>query len=88
MGKEFAHRKKMGFTPPLSSWLRDKKIVEWIKGKLLNHEGIVYNLFDPKGINWLVENHQKGYDHTTRLWNLLFLEEWFEERYLSQRVTV
>lgn len=81
MGKDFAYRKKMGFTPPLFSWLRDRNIAEWIKGKMLNPNGIVYELFDPRGINWMVEDHLKGHDHTTRLWKLLILEEWFEENF-------
>ncbi|MCK5019381.1 MAG: asparagine synthase (glutamine-hydrolyzing), partial [Candidatus Peribacteraceae bacterium] len=30
MGKRLAFRKKMGFTPPLNLWLRDKKNIEWM----------------------------------------------------------
>jgi len=83
MGKRFAFRKKMGFTPPLISWFKDKKNIEWMEGKLLDPQGIIYELFEPEGIKRMIDSHRKGYNHTTRLWNLLFLEEWFEKRIRS-----
>jgi len=73
----------MGFTPPLSSWLRDRNIREWIKGKMVNPNGIIYELLNPRKIEWMIKNYLKGYNHTTRLWELLVLEEWFEKGYLS-----
>ena len=83
MNKDFVYRKKMGFTPPLSSWLKKKKIAEWTEKKLLNPNGIVYELFEPKGIKRMIKEHQKGHDHTARIWKLLVLEEWFEKNNLK-----
>jgi asparagine synthase (glutamine-hydrolysing) len=81
VGKDFAYRRKMGFTPPISCWLRDKNISEWLKVKLLNPKGIVFELFEPDKIRSMIENHRKGYNHSSRLWKLLFLEEWFDKKF-------
>lgn len=77
--EDIVYRRKMGFTPPLSSWLKDKKVSQWMENKLLNPNGIIYELFEPKGIKYIIKEHLKGYNHTGRLWKLLFLEEWFEK---------
>ena len=73
---KFVHRSKMGFTPPLTSWLRDKKTLKWVEKKLLSKESITYELFEPKYIKKMLLDHQSGYDNSTRIWYLLFLEEW------------
>lgn len=80
MRKQFVYRRKMGFTPPLSRWLREKNISQWAESKLLNPKGIIYELFEAKGIRQIIREHQRGYNHTARLWKLLFLEEWFEKK--------
>jgi asparagine synthase (glutamine-hydrolysing) len=79
MGKAFVNRRKMGFSPPLSNWLREEKVAEWMLNKLTNPGGIVYELFSPIEIKKLIDNHMDGYDHSTRLWYLLFLEEWHDQ---------
>jgi len=54
--------------------------VGW-KAKLLDSNGIIYELFEPDGIKWMIRKHLRRYDHTKRLWELLFLVEWLEEKF-------
>lgn len=77
--KNFVYRSKMGFTPPLVSWLRDKNTMRWVEKKLLGKESITYELFEPNFIKKILENHLLGYDNSTRIWYLLFLQEWHEK---------
>ena len=74
--RDVVYRPKMGFAMPLPHWFR---------GKLGNHlEGLLEHSVaadagwirvDP--VRRCLDEHRNGKDHTTRLWLVLWLEEWF-----------
>lgn len=76
MGRPFVERPKMGFTPPLRSWLAEPRAAKWVEGRLSSRHSFAYSLFAPDGIRELIRRHREGEDHTGRVWNLLMLNEW------------
>src|SRR5574337_557397 len=81
MGKDFANRPKMGFTPPLCDWLRRRESSPWLEEHLTGKKSFAVSLFPPESIGQLIDLHRNGQDHTGRLWNLLFLTEWHARMY-------
>jgi len=79
--KKFAYRRKMGFTPPLSCWLRDKKNIKQIEKTLLRPNGIIYELFEPNKIKLILKKHKSGHDCAGKIWKLLFLDEWHKQNF-------
>jgi asparagine synthase (glutamine-hydrolysing) len=69
---EFIHRKKQGFSIPLSKWFSGKgELNQLLQDKLLSKNSLLNNYFNADTINTLVKtNNTKG------LWLLVFLEEW------------
>lgn len=69
---------KKGFPTPASRWFRtsQKKFLEdIIFSTELNNRGI----FNRDYLKMLFNEHQKGMDHTFKLWYILSLEIWFRE---------
>ena len=77
-------RNKLGFTPPLTMWLQDEKFHKWAY-KLLTSENLIASELMPKeSIDFIMENQNKGYDETARIWRLLSLNYWdSQERGIS-----
>jgi asparagine synthase (glutamine-hydrolysing) len=74
-GNEFVNRTKMGFGVPLEAWFfNNKKVSSILHDKLLSPSSQLNEFFNPKMIRKLIE--RKSY---TRLWLLLFLEEWLHQ---------
>ena len=70
-------RKKMGFGVPLSKWFRNE-LKEYIYEVLLDHKTLNRGYFKREGIERLLNDHiGLRYDHSARIWALLFLEIWF-----------
>jgi asparagine synthase (glutamine-hydrolysing) len=70
-------RKKMGFGVPLSKWFRNE-LKEYIYEILLDHKTLKRGYFKREGIERLLNDHiALRYDHSARIWALLFLEIWF-----------
>jgi asparagine synthase (glutamine-hydrolysing) len=70
-------RKKMGFGVPLSKWFRNE-LKEYIYAILLDHKTLSRGYFKREGIERLLNDHiSLRYDHSSRIWALLFLEVWF-----------
>jgi asparagine synthase (glutamine-hydrolysing) len=76
MGRAFARRPKMGFTPPLAAWMRTDRAARWIEERLTAREAFVRSLMEPRRVRRLLDLHRRGLDHTGRIWSLLFLNEW------------
>jgi asparagine synthase (glutamine-hydrolysing) len=76
MGRQFAGRTKMGFTPPLEDWFRREETCQWLERVLTDNESLAYYLFPPDKIRQLITLHRQGHNHVGRLWNLLFLNAW------------
>jgi len=70
-------RKKMGFGVPLSKWFRNE-LKEYVYEVLLDHKTLNRGYFRREGIERLLDDHiSLRYDHSIRIWALLFLEIWF-----------
>jgi asparagine synthase (glutamine-hydrolysing) len=70
-------RKKMGFGVPLSKWFRNE-LKEHVYGVLLDPKTLSRGYFRREGIERLLNDHIGfRYDHSARIWALLFLEIWF-----------
>jgi len=70
-------RKKMGFGVPLSKWFRNE-LKEYVYEVLLDPKTLNRGYFRREGIERLLNDHISfQYDHSSRIWALLFLEVWF-----------
>jgi asparagine synthase (glutamine-hydrolysing) len=70
-------RKKMGFGVPVSRWFR-KELKDYIYEILLDRKTLNRGYFKREGIERLLNDHiALRYDHSARIWALLFLEIWF-----------
>ena len=72
-------RSKMGFGVPLDHWFRHE-LRDMTRDILLDGRTTNRGLFQPKAIERLLDEHQRGhFDHQARLWALLVLETWLRE---------
>ena len=70
-------RKKMGFGVPLARWFR-KELKEFARETLLDPQTLGRGYFKKKGIERMLDDHtRQRYDHSAKIWALLFLEMWF-----------
>jgi asparagine synthase (glutamine-hydrolysing) len=75
--KAILKRKKMGFGLPLSKWFR-KELRDYSREILLEPKTIERGYFKREGIEQLLNDHfSLRYDHSAKIWALLFLEIWF-----------
>ena len=68
-------RSKMGFPVPIAAWFRGayrSVIDEYVLGE----RAISRAIFDQAFVRSLVERHQRGEDHSERLWALVNFEIW------------
>ena len=72
---EILERRKMGFPVPVGRWLRGP--YRWLIDEyVLGERAAARDLFEPAIVRRLVEAHQRGENHTERLWSLINLEIW------------
>ena len=72
---EILSRKKMGFPVPFGTWMRGPHagvVTEFVLGPRARARG----QFDPVAVQELVAAHQRGLDHSERLWALVNFEIW------------
>jgi asparagine synthase (glutamine-hydrolysing) len=70
-------RKKMGFGVPVSRWFRNE-LKDYIYEILLDSRTLNRGYFKREGIERLLDDHiGLRYDHSGKIWALLFLEIWF-----------
>ena len=75
---EMFKRRKMGFTAPISAWLRNE-LYEFTCDTLLGSASRQRGLVDTVSVERLIREHRAGVDHTRGLWALLMLELWHQE---------
>jgi len=75
---ELFKRPKMGFTAPISSWLRNE-LYELTTDTLLGTASRQRGIVDPASVERLIREHKHGEDHTRGLWTLLMLELWYQQ---------
>ncbi len=74
--RELIERPKMGFTVPVSQWLRGP-LGEWAEDLLGEQSLRRQNLFDVGAIRQRWTEHRQGRrDHGQSLWNMLVLQQW------------
>jgi asparagine synthase (glutamine-hydrolysing) len=73
--EEILARGKMGFPVPIGSWLRGpwQKVTQEF---LLSPRATGRGLFAPEYLASLVTEHQRGLNHSERLWSLVNFEMW------------
>ncbi len=70
-------RRKMGFGVPISRWFRNE-LKDYIYEILLDSRTLNRGYFKREGIERLLNDHiGLRYDHSGKIWALLFLEIWF-----------
>jgi asparagine synthase (glutamine-hydrolysing) len=70
-------RKKMGFGVPISRWIRNE-LRNYVYEVLLDRKTLDRGYFKKEGIERLLNEHiALRYDHSAKIWALLFLETWF-----------
>lgn len=76
MGQPFVDRKKMGFNVPLNSWFSGQ-LRSYAGELLLSEKTRGRGYVNMNYIKEILEQHQTGkYDHSRKIWNLLFFEQW------------
>lgn len=73
-----ARKDKLGFPTPASIWFRTSQ-KDYLKEIINSKEFKSRDIFNTKYVNQLFEEHQKGQDHTFKLWFILNTEIWFRE---------
>jgi asparagine synthase (glutamine-hydrolysing) len=70
-------RKKMGFGVPVARWFRNE-LKGYIYEMLLDSRSLKRGYFKRESIQRLLDEHSHmRYDHSAKIWALLFLENWF-----------
>jgi asparagine synthase (glutamine-hydrolysing) len=69
----------MGFGVPLAGWFR-AELKEMTRDVLLSQAAKDRGYFRSESVEQLIDQHQSVlFDHSNRLWALLFLELWLRE---------
>ena len=72
-------RRKMGFGVPLDLWFRDE-LRQYVRDVLLDPAAAGREYFRPEAVRQLIDEHQsERFDHSYRLWSLLFFELWHRQ---------
>jgi asparagine synthase (glutamine-hydrolysing) len=75
--KRIFKRKKMGFVVPISRWFRNE-LKDYVYDILLDPRTLKRGYFRREGVERLLNDHiALRYDHSSKIWALLFLEMWF-----------
>jgi asparagine synthase (glutamine-hydrolysing) len=70
---------KQGFSVPLSIWFKDD-LKMYVKDVLLSQNPLLSSYLDKKYITKIVEDNSSVIkDTSTRIWSLLFFEEWLKQ---------
>jgi asparagine synthase (glutamine-hydrolysing) len=70
-------RRKMGFAVPVSRWFRHE-LKDYVYDILLDPRTLNRGYFRREGVQRLLNDHiALRYDHSAKIWALLFLEMWF-----------
>ena len=81
--KDYTNRPKMGFSPPISSWINGalSEQVDSYLGRdyILNQE-----LFDHDTVRRSLADHRSGFrDNANQLWALFIFQKWYERHYAT-----
>ena len=71
----FDINRKQGFSVPFSRWLKDNNFKNFVFEKLLSNK----SFFDKEYIKSILENQERGFSNSERIYSLLMLELWREK---------
>jgi asparagine synthase (glutamine-hydrolysing) len=74
--RENLARLKKGFGLPLARWMRED-LAPMSRDLLTDRTFRERGLCEPRAVERLLDEHQRGIDRSQRLWNLLMLELWY-----------
>ena len=70
---------KQGFSSPDASWFKGESL-DFVRSSLLNKNALLYNFFDYKAVNLLINEHLSGKQNRRLLiWSLLNSEYWMKQ---------
>jgi len=72
---EVIDRRKMGFGVPMAAWLRDD-LRDLTRDALTDRVARQRGFFDDREVRRLLDEHDRGADHSPRIWGLLQFELW------------
>lgn len=75
---EILSREKMGFPVPLGKWLR-KDYKHLVDEYILSERSLSRGIFNADFVRKLVDEHDSGKNHTTRLFRLINIEIWLRQ---------
>jgi asparagine synthase (glutamine-hydrolysing) len=73
---EILNRPKMGFPVPLGSWLRNE-FKQYVNEYILSERTLSRGIYDADFLRAIVAKHNKGEDHSNRLFRLINFEMWY-----------
>ena len=83
---DILYRKKMGFSVPLASWLRNE-LKDITEAKLVENPSGLKKIFETSEINKLWSEHlSMAKDHSTVLWSMLMFQMWWDH-YMETNLT-
>lgn len=80
MPKEFVHRNKQGFGPPINNWLEKKEMEKLIYSSFITNKAQIYSFLNKTYIQKIIENFYKKDKkvYGMKIWILLCLELWYK----------
>lgn len=80
MPKEFVHRNKQGFGPPINNWLEKEELKELVKKLFISSDASIYSFLNKNYIQNLINKffEDKDKKHGMKIWILLCLELWYK----------
>ncbi|PIX35617.1 MAG: asparagine synthetase B, partial [Bacteroidetes bacterium CG_4_8_14_3_um_filter_31_14] len=76
LSEKIINRKKMGFQSPTDMWF--KKYNSEIKKLLLNDNHPFARIFNLKEVEFIINQHQKGYNKEKQIFLLMGIYYWLE----------
>ena len=76
--KNYDYRRKMGFSIPFKEWLKEDNWKEFFYDNILSKK----NIFNKKYAIDLMNKQNSGYDNSSKLYAILILVLWFENKKL------
>jgi asparagine synthase (glutamine-hydrolysing) len=75
---EILKRRKQGFGLPIDRWMRDE-LAPLSRDVLLDRTARERGILEPRAVERLLQQHQRGEPRGDQIWALMILELWYRE---------